>query len=154
MAPGVAAVIDDVVMAREDAVREPNVAQEAPDVFDRVELRCTRRQGHECDVFEHFEPQCGAPSDAVENEDGMGADSDRLGDLTQMDLHGGGIAKGQDPGSSRAPLGADGAKEMGPCGALIMGRARAGSAPRPAPAQLVLLTGPHFILEPDLDRRA
>ncbi len=55
----------------------------------------------------------------------MGAGSDGLGDLTQMDLHGSGIAKGQDPGSSRAPLGADGAKEMGPCGALIMGRARA-----------------------------
>lgn len=61
------------------------------------------------------------PSGAVENEDRVGTGSDGLGDLTQMDLHGSRIAKGQDPGGSRAPLGADGAKEMGPCGALIMG---------------------------------
>ena len=51
-------------------------------------------------------------------------------------------------------LGADGAEEMGPFGALIMGRAGPHAPLRPAPARLVLLADPHFILEPDLDRRA
>src|SRR6266496_2937898 len=36
--PGVAAVIDDVVVGLEHAVGEPVVADELPDVFDRVEI--------------------------------------------------------------------------------------------------------------------
>src|SRR5437899_10146821 len=36
--PGKAAVIDDVVIGLEDAVGEPVVADELPNVFDRVEL--------------------------------------------------------------------------------------------------------------------
>lgn len=88
------------------------------------------------------------------SEEVFSAGLNGLGDLTQMDLHASRIAKGQDPGSSRAPLGADAAKEMGPCGALILGCARAGSAPRPTPGQLVLLADANFTLEPNLDRRA
>ena len=44
--PGKAAVIDDVVIGSEDAVGEPVVADELPDVFDRVELGRLRRQRH------------------------------------------------------------------------------------------------------------
>src|SRR6267143_949671 len=36
--PGVAAVIEDVVIGAEDAVGEPVVAHELPDIFDRVEI--------------------------------------------------------------------------------------------------------------------
>ena len=36
--PGKAAVIDDVVVGLEDAVGEPVVADELPDVFDRVQF--------------------------------------------------------------------------------------------------------------------
>ncbi len=36
--PSEAAIIEDVVVGFEDAVREPVVAHELPDVFDRVEL--------------------------------------------------------------------------------------------------------------------
>jgi hypothetical protein len=36
--PSVAAVIDDIVVGFEDAVREPVVAHILPDIFDRVEF--------------------------------------------------------------------------------------------------------------------
>ena len=48
--PGVAAVIDDIVVGFEDAVREPVVAHILPDIFDRVEFRAFRRQGEDGDV--------------------------------------------------------------------------------------------------------
>ena len=48
--PGVAAVIDDIVVGFEDAVREPVVAHVLPDIFDRVEFRAFRRQRDNGDV--------------------------------------------------------------------------------------------------------
>ena len=41
---------DDVVVALEDAVREPVVAHELPDVLDRIELGRARRRGQDGDV--------------------------------------------------------------------------------------------------------
>ena len=38
LVPCVATVIDEIVIALEDAVREPVVAHETPDIFDRVQL--------------------------------------------------------------------------------------------------------------------
>ena len=51
LVPGIAAVINDIVVAPENPVREPVLAQEAPDVFDRIELRRSRRQRQEGDVL-------------------------------------------------------------------------------------------------------
>lgn len=38
LVPGEAAVVDDVVVGLEDAVRQPVVAHELPDGLDRVEI--------------------------------------------------------------------------------------------------------------------
>ena len=54
--PGFAAMVDDVVVGFEDAVGEPVVAHELPDVFGRVQLRTFGRQRHERDVLRHDEP--------------------------------------------------------------------------------------------------
>ena len=43
-------MVDDVVVGFEDAVREPVVAHELPDVFLRVELRAFGRQRDQGDV--------------------------------------------------------------------------------------------------------
>lgn len=43
LVPGEAAVVDDVIVGLEDAVRKPIVAHELPDVLDWVELRVPRR---------------------------------------------------------------------------------------------------------------
>jgi len=48
--PGVAAMIDDIVVGFEDAVREPVVAHVLPDVFNGIEFRAFRRQGENGDV--------------------------------------------------------------------------------------------------------
>ena len=48
--PGIAAVIDDIVVGFEDAVREPVVAHILPDIFDRVEFRAFRRERENGDV--------------------------------------------------------------------------------------------------------
>ncbi len=38
LVPGVAAMVDDVAVGFEDAVGEPVLAHELPDVFDRVQF--------------------------------------------------------------------------------------------------------------------
>jgi hypothetical protein len=48
--PGVAAVIDDIVVGCEDAVREPVVAHILPNIFDRIEFRAFRREGDNGDI--------------------------------------------------------------------------------------------------------
>ena len=71
--PGLAAVGDDVVVTLEDAVREPVVAQELPDVLDRVELGRAGRQRQKGDVVRHDQPAGDVPAGLIEQEDGMGA---------------------------------------------------------------------------------
>jgi hypothetical protein len=43
-------MIEDIVVGFEDAVRQPVVAHELPDVFDRVEFGAFRRERQQCDV--------------------------------------------------------------------------------------------------------
>jgi hypothetical protein len=43
-------MVDETVIGFEDAVREPIVAHELPDVFHRVKLGAFRRQGDDGDV--------------------------------------------------------------------------------------------------------
>ena len=45
-----AAVIDDIVVGFEDAVRESIVAHILPDVLDRIEFRAFRRQRDNGDI--------------------------------------------------------------------------------------------------------
>ena len=39
LVPSVTAMVDEIVVGFEDAVREPVVAHELPDIFDRIETR-------------------------------------------------------------------------------------------------------------------
>ena len=55
LVPSLAAVIDEIVVGFEDAVREPVVAHKLPDVLDRVELGAFRRQGDNGDIGRHDE---------------------------------------------------------------------------------------------------
>ena len=55
LVPSLAAVIDEIIVGFEDAVREPIIAHVLPDVFDRVEFWRFRRQGHDGDVGRHDE---------------------------------------------------------------------------------------------------
>ena len=55
LVPGLAAVIDDVVVEGEDAVRQPVVANELPDILDRVEFGAFGRERDDADVGRHIE---------------------------------------------------------------------------------------------------
>lgn len=55
LVPSLAAVIDEIIVGFEDAVGEPVVAHELPDILDRVELGAFWRQGDNGDVGRYDE---------------------------------------------------------------------------------------------------
>ena len=69
--PSVATVIDAIVVGLEDAVGEPVIAHELPDVFVRVEFGRSGRQGDDRDVGGNGELGGGVPAGLVHDEDGM-----------------------------------------------------------------------------------
>ncbi len=148
--PGGAAVIEDVVVGLEDAVGEPIVAHELPDVFDGIEFGSTRRQWHQGDVAGDDEVLGDVPSGLVEQHDGVSAGGNGGRDLSEVQGHRCGIATRHDDRRTLALGRADGAEEIGRGGPLILRRRGPGSAPRPAPGDRGLLPNAGFVLEPDL----
>ena len=92
---------DDVVVSLEDPVREPVVAQELPDVLDRVQLGRARRQRQEGEVPGYDERPGEMPSRLVEQQDGVGARRHHGADLEEMRLHRLRVTEGM---TSPAPL--------------------------------------------------
>jgi len=88
-------MFDDVVVGREDAVGQPVIAHELPDVFHRVELGRARRQGDDGDIAGHLELCGGVPSGLIHDENRMGIGRDGLGYLGKVQAHGSGVAVGQ-----------------------------------------------------------
>src|SRR5258707_10795538 len=86
--PGIAAVIDDVVEGFEDAVRQPVLAHELPDVFLAVELWGARRQRHERDVARNGQGFGAMPAGLIEDENSVRTRRDLGSDLVEMKLHG------------------------------------------------------------------
>ncbi len=78
--PSAAALIDDVVVVLEDAVRQPVVPHELPEVLDWVQFRPPRRQKHQGDVVRHLQLRRDVPSGLVENEHGMCSGIDGVAD--------------------------------------------------------------------------
>src|SRR6266567_4347635 len=74
--PGVAAVIDDVVERFEDAVRQPVLAHELPDIFLAVKLGRARRQRQERDVARHLEVLGAVPAGLIEDDNRVGTRGD------------------------------------------------------------------------------
>ena len=151
LVPALAAVGNDVVVGFEDAVGEPVVAHELPDVLDRVELGRAGRQRQKGDVVGDAEAGRDMPSCLVEDHHRMGAGIDGGADLGEMRRHRLGVGIGHDQPRTLAEPRADGPEDVGPFGALIVRRAGTGAAPRPAPSDQVLLADAGFVLEPDLD---
>ena len=63
-------MVDELVVGFEDAVGEPVVAHELPDVHDRVELWALRRQQNDGDIGRHEEAGGQVPAGLIDQEDG------------------------------------------------------------------------------------
>jgi len=108
-----AAVIDQIVVGREHQVGQPVVAHELPDVLHRVQFGAFGRKRHQGHVGWCLEAVRHVPSCLVENDDGMSAGADFARDLGEMQVHGLGVAGGQDQSSSFALLRADCPEDIG-----------------------------------------
>ena len=152
LVPRHTAVVDEIVVRFEDAVRQPVVTQELPDVFDRIELGTFRRQRHNGDVWWHDESRRQVPAGLIDQEYGVCAGRDGGGDLHQVQVHRLGVAGRQDQGCTLTLFRADGTEDVGGSGALVAGRTWARAALRPAAGDLVLLADTSLICEPDFYR--
>ena len=134
-----------ITVVSEDAVGEPVLAHELPDVLDRVELWRAGRERQQCDVRGDLEPGGHVPSGLVEHDDSMGAGSDRSADLLEVCLHCFGIGEGHDEGRALAELGADRPEDVGPLRALVVRCPGPAAALCPAPRDQVLLPDPCLV---------
>lgn len=116
-------MIDDVLIGFEDPVRQPVLAHEVPEIFDRVELRGFRRQRQDRYVGGHNELVGQVPARLVHDEDGMRIIGDMVGYLRQMLRHGVGIAPRHDESRRLAELGTDCTEDVGRSRPLVVWRA-------------------------------
>ena len=123
-------------------------------LLDRVEFGGASRQRQQGDVGWHCECLRGVPAGLIEQQDGVRAGGDGLGDLGQMPAHRLGGAAGHDRTGPGAFGRADRPDNGGRGGALGLGCRRPRAAFGPAPGDRVLLADPGLIGESDLYRRA
>lgn len=94
------------------------------------------------------------PAGLIEQQNSMGSRRHRSGDLGQMQSHGGGIAARQNKAGGDALSRANGPEDVGRARPLIVRRRGARPALRPSAGDLVLLSDPGLVLEPDFYRLA
>lgn len=152
--PCEAAMVDDVVVGFEDAIRQPVVAHELPYVLDRIKLRASWRQRHQGDVGRHDKFGRSVPSGLIEQEYRMRARRDVECDFLEMHAHRLTVATGHDDAGSLAFGGTDRAEQPSRGAALILWRGWPGATLRPAPGELGLLTDAGLVLPPQLYRRS
>jgi hypothetical protein len=146
--PGEAAMIDDVVVGFEDAVRPPIVTHEVPDVLDRVELGAPWRQRQEGDVGRDDQLGRTVPSDLIKDDDGMGATWNAIS--SRCTLIASLLQRGMTMQAALPSAGADCAEDPGRGSPLIARNRGTRAAYCPAPDKLGLLPDPGFILPPQL----
>ena len=120
--PGEAALVEDVVAGFEDAVRQPVVAPELPDVLDGVALGAFRRERQQGDVGRDDKTRREMPACLVKDQHSMSAGRHDGGYFGEMQRHPFGIAAGQDKRCALALGRTDGAVEGRRCCALFLWR--------------------------------
>src|SRR5918993_269722 len=90
------------------------------------------------------------PPCSIEEQHGMGAGCDGLGDLGRLQAHGLCGAKGQHQAGALAVRWADGTEDVGRCRSLVFRRWGAGAASSSAAADRVLLPDPGLVMPPQL----
>src|SRR3954447_18707421 len=148
--PCLAAMVDDVVVGLEDAVREPVVAHELPDILDGVQLWAFRWERHQRDGRRHDEVARQVPAGLIEEKNRMLAGRDLGRNLGQVQGHRLGVASWKDERRALSIVWADGSEDIGGGGALVVRSRGPCPASGPAPRDFVLLADPGLVGEPDL----
>jgi hypothetical protein len=126
---------------------EPIVAHELRDVLRRVQFGRFRRQGQDGDVVGDRQPGREVPSGLIEEQDGVCAGRDSSGNFLQVQGHRlGGTARQNETGP--LALGRTDGTE-GRLGSLVARGRGTSSALGPAAGDLVLLTDPGLVGEPN-----
>ena len=112
LVPGFAAVVEDVLVRGEDAVREPVFAHELPDVLDRVQFGAFRWQRDDADVFRYIQLVGDVPACLIHQDHSMGAGLNGERYLREMKAHGLGVAERQNQPCAFAQLGANRAEDI------------------------------------------
>ena len=94
------------------------------------------------------------PSGLIHEQNGVSVGLDGNGDLLEVQRHRLGVTGRQDEAGSLAERGTDGAEDIGRGGSLVLQGKLSRPTFRPASRDLVLLTDPGFVLEPDFERLA
>src|SRR5450432_4807951 len=90
------------------------------------------------------------PSGLIDQKRGVCARRDLRRDLSQVEVHGLGVASGHDERRTLAVLGTDRPENIGRGGSLVFWRDRPRAALGPTPGDLVLLADARLVREPDL----
>ena len=131
--PSRAAGIENVVVGRPEAVREEAFPEVQRDPLDRGEFGRVRRQEQRREVGRDGELPGDVPAGPVNQDHGVGAGADRLGEFVKHHLHGGGGNRRRNQGDAGIARRADGAEQVGRLVAEITGAARAHPLLVPAP---------------------
>ena len=111
---------DDIVIGLEDAVRQPVLTHEVPEVLNRVQFRRLRRQWQDRDVAWDDEIIGHVPARLIHDENGMRIIGHVSGDFSQVLRHRVGVAPWHDQRRRFAQLGADGTEDVGRAGSLVV----------------------------------
>ena len=96
LVPSITAVVDEVVIAGKDAIGEPVIPHELPDVFLRIQLGTFGWQRDDADVVGNNQPRREVPPGLIEQQHRMAAGRDLRGDRGEMKVHRFCIAPRQD----------------------------------------------------------
>ena len=141
-------MIGELIIGFEDAVGEPVVPHELPDIFDWIELWTFGRQRYDADILGYDERVGHEPPGLIHEHDGKGTGA-TVRDFYKMQVHRVSIAGRQDKRCALAQGRADRSKDVGRCGSLIMWCRWTCPALCPPTRDLVFLTYAGLVLEPD-----
>ncbi len=122
LVPGVAAVVEDVVVGFEDPIGQPVIAHELPDVLDRVEFGAFRRQRQDGDVGRDSQVVGEMPTCLIQEEQGVRTRRYRGGDFFEVQGHRLGVAERQNQAGAFSLGRADRAEQVGRPRSLVVRR--------------------------------
>src|ERR1700730_4800563 len=144
--------VENVGVVLEHPVGEIGLAQILPDVLRRVELWTCRRQRHHGEVFRDLELARGVPARLVEDDHGVCAGRDGMAYFFEVFAHRRSVGIRHDDRDTSVAAWANCTEQIGVLVTLIFWLPWSRALLGPLVDERVLLSDPHFILEPHLDR--